>query len=129
MPSYSVKYDPGDQIITFAFYGKINDAVMNKARSEAIELAKQHNCFNMIADLREATSAIHIVDIYNAPQKTSEQLAASGFKVQQFKRALVVGEDLEDALFFEAVARNRGHNVQLFRNIEDARQWLSGKLE
>ena len=33
--------------------------------------------------------------------------------------------DLEHMRFAETIARNRGVNVRLFRNLDEARQWLS----
>ena len=105
--------------------GDIDNSIINKCRMEAAQLAKQHNCMQFLADLREAVSAVSTIDIYQQPQATSAKLASQGQLVHKFRRALVVSEKLQDAVFFETVARNQGQNVKVFRDIEAAKKWLS----
>jgi len=124
--SYSVTYDSKNHLILIVHKGVVDKSVLNKSRSEAARLAKQYNCFNILADLREATSGISTIDIFKLPQTTSEQLFAAGLNISQFKRALVVAQEFGDPAFFEAVSTNRGQNVKLFRNLEKAKKWLFG---
>jgi len=127
MIRYSVTYDSKNHMILITLKGLIDREAINKSRIEAARLAKQHNCFSVLADLREATSTISLMEIYDLPQTTSEVLSASGIQAHQFKRAIVVALDLDNASFFETVSRNRGHNVRLFRDMEEAKKWLSVK--
>lgn len=125
MIRYSVTYDSNNHVILITLKGSIDREAINKSRFEAVRLAKEHNCFTVLADLREATSAISFLDIYDLPRTTSEVLSASGIQAHQFKRAIVVALDLDNASFFETVSQNRGHNVRLFRDMEEAKKWLS----
>ena len=125
MKSYSVSYTPKTHCVEITFRGVLDMSTVEKSRSEVAKLVKQHHCFSVLADLRECTSSLSTFDIFEQPQRTSEKLAAEGFQTYQFKRALVVEHEVKNASFFETVAINRGHNVRLFHDLEEARRWLS----
>lgn len=48
-------------------------------------------------------------------------------KSKHFKIALLYSGKLNDHVFMENVARNRGYNLRVFNNKEEAMNWLSGK--
>lgn len=124
MAHNSITYDSANGLILIVLRGAIDKAAIDETRAEAARLAKQWNCFNVLADLREAGSAVSTMDIFELPQSTAELLAAQGLSVHRFKRALVVGREIGDPTFFEAVSFNRGQNVRLFLDMEAAKQWL-----
>ncbi|MFE4107496.1 hypothetical protein [Almyronema epifaneia] len=123
---YSVTYDSENCFILTTLWGAIDQSIVDDSRFDVARLAKQHNCFAVIADLREATSAVSTMEIYKLPQTTSAQISAAGMPIRRFKRALVVAQDLlDDPVFFETVSQNHGQNVRIFHTLEEAKKWLS----
>ena len=114
MMTYSVTYDSNDHCIVITHQGPIDMSVINESSAEAARLAKQYNCFSILADLRAATAAVATMDIFDLPNTTSERLSTEGLQIYRFKRALVVAQEFDDPSFFETISRKRGHNVRLF---------------
>ncbi len=125
--SVSVTYDAEAGLITIVVKGMIDQSVVRKSTAEAARLVQEHNCSLVLNDAREATTTLSIADIYDLPKIVSEMLAQSGIPTQDIKRAVVVPDMMDDFVFFETVSQYRGQNVMLFRDIDDARKWLSGK--
>ena len=122
----SVTYDAGEHLIIVTFRGVIDATMTDELISEVMGLAKQHACFRILSDFREACVRFSIMEIFDLPASVREKLEESGFNEAQFKRALVAVQDWNDYYFFETVARNRAHNVMLFRELEEARKWVLG---
>ena len=122
----SVTYDAGEHLIIVTFRGAIDATMTDELISEVIGLAKQHACFRILSDFREACVRFSIMEIFDLPASVLDKLRESGFDVAQFTRALVAGQDWSDFYFFETVARNRAHNVMLFRELEEAKKWVLG---
>ncbi len=126
--SYSVAYDAEAGFIAIVIQGTIDQSVVRQLISDAARVAQEHNCFLVLNDAREATVTLSIAEIYDLPKIVSEVLAESGIEVQRVKRAAVVVPDtMDDFTFFETVSRHRGQNVTVFRDMDKAKKWLSGK--
>ncbi len=119
--SSSIVYDPQSHTIVVTLVGSIDELEMNEAAAEVVRLAKQHVCFNVLGDLREAVFAVSTIALFGQAQEFEQAYGPNS----QAKRALVVAGHSEDVLFYETVSRNRGQNVRLFYDIEEARRWLS----
>jgi len=124
MGSISVAYDEADDFIRVVIRGSVDLPLIESLRSQAMQLVLAHNCVRVLADLRAADSAISTVEIFDQPQRTADDLANIGLTTTQFWRAFVIEEESEDIRFFETVATNRGHSVKVFRNLDDAKDWL-----
>jgi hypothetical protein len=120
---YSVEYDPLG-IITIKVQGALTMTAVRDFTVEAVQLAKEKDCFRVLTDLQEATLNLSILELYNLPNLTAEIASTAGLQIYQFKRALVVLHDEKLAPFFENVSRNRHQNVRLFHDVESAWQWL-----
>lgn len=125
--SNSVTYNQEDGFIRIEIQGKMDKALVKKLASLTARIAREHDCYLILSDAREATSALSTLDIYDLPRIIVQILTETGLEVHKFKRVLVVSNDVDDFTFFETVSRNRGQNVTLFRNIDEARSWLLGK--
>lgn len=125
--SNSVTYDAEDRLITIGLKGKIDKALVRKLASETGQIARQHDCYLVLTDAREATVDMTTLDIYDLPNILVEILSETGIPLYKFKRALVVSTDIDDFTFFETVSRNRGQDVRLFRSMDEARLWVLGK--
>ncbi len=124
--SYSVTYDAETGLIVIEIKEMINIPIVRKLSHEVILLAKEHNCFLILNDAREATISLSIMELYELPKLIQEIASGLETQVRRFKRALVVSKDIDDFTFFESVSRNRGQNVTLFRDMDEARKWLLG---
>ena len=128
---YSVIYDSTSQFIHIRLCGELTSmtvaARVAAILAEATLLVKQHNCYNVLVDLRESVPNpdVSTLDIFALPKKTEEILSASGLEVRYFKRALLVTQKFGNVFFFETISLNRGHSVKLFCDLEEAKQWLA----
>jgi len=69
--------------------------------------------------MRSATINISVAGLFYSPKAMDE----SGVS-RTIKRALLVPAAFEESEFLETVTRNRGHNLKVFRDIEEAKRWL-----
>jgi hypothetical protein len=123
----SVVYDAEKRLIVIEIRGRIDKALVQNLASQVAGFSKEHNCFHVLNDAREATIFLSTLEIYSLPRTIMEILSATGVDVRKFKRALVFSKNVDDFTFFETVSRNRGQNVKLFRNIDEAVSWLLKK--
>jgi hypothetical protein len=69
--------------------------------------------------MRAATINISVTEMTNSP-KTMDESGVS----RATKRALVVPPAFDEPKFLEKITRNTGHNLRVFKDVEEARQWL-----
>ena len=106
------------------------DFFLTEAReiiTEAVQVVKAQNCFLVLNDMRETTIKLSFLEIYELPKTLRDIFSSSGLNVHKLKQALVVKKDLKDFDFYETVTVNRGQSVRYFFDMDEARQWLSGK--
>ena len=108
-----ITHDAGEHLINITYQGDLEPQMLGEIVSEVAGLAKQHDCFHILADFREAQLRFSTVDLYDAPGFLSQELSAFALSGYQFKRAMIAGKDWEDLSFFETVSANRGQDVKL----------------
>jgi hypothetical protein len=123
----SVAFDPIDKLLIVRFEGSISLPMIASVASEVARIAAEKDVFFVLTDARQAVMDLSTIQIYELPGAISEVLTAEGSMSHRFRRALVVSERMKDFDFFETVSRNRGHDVMLFRDEEEARKWLLQK--
>ncbi|MFA7094598.1 MAG: hypothetical protein WC116_08875 [Thermovirgaceae bacterium] len=116
---YELEYDEEKKIITGRITGELNRAVAAAMASRLAELSLRHGCFRLLNDLREADLIPSVLDIYMIPREVEK----AGI-LKTFKRALLVRPPLDDFRFLETVSFNEGHRLRVFRDPEEALQWL-----
>jgi hypothetical protein len=126
MMPYSVTYDADGGYIVIRVQGRLNLAAVNDIASEAIRVANEAQCSLVLSDFREATLEFSTFDLYEVPRLLAKLIAPTGRAVHEFKRALVVSEEVENLGFFELVSRNRAQNVRVFHDYDEAKAWLLG---
>jgi hypothetical protein len=124
--SFSVTYDAEVGLIAIIVKGAIDHSVVREIAAEVARLAQEHGCGLVLTDTRETTLTLSVTDLYDLPKIIAKMLAELGLPVPGLKRALVVPDALDDFAFFETVSRNRGQNVMLFRDMDEAKKWLTG---
>lgn len=125
--SNSVVYDAEKKLIVIEVRERIDKSLIRKIALDVSHFSKEHNCHLVLNDARESSLDLSTVEIYDLPKLIVEILQETGIEVHKFKRALVVSKGVDDFTFFETVSQNRGQNVTLFRNIDEAISWLLNK--
>jgi len=120
-------HDADDGLIAIRMDSRIDQSQLRAIASEVAQLAREHNCYLILNDAREATLGLSTTEIYELPKMVLEILSESGIQIHKFKRAVVMANDVDDFVFFETVSQNRGQNVRLFRDMGEARSWLLSK--
>lgn len=119
---FTVGYDAENHIVCGNITGDVDHDLVNKFAEEICRICEEHDCDYLLNDWRNTNLKFSTVDIYSIPQL----LLKVGLRLS-CKRALVVGSDFEDWAFFETVSRNRGQNVKVFKDYEEAKKWLLDK--
>lgn len=91
-----------------------------------IELTTKHECFSWIVDYTNARYKLSTMQIFDLPTEVFKRMDLLGNKKYHIKRAIIRVNDNEDFAFLENVANNRGQNLLVFSNRDDAKKWLNG---
>jgi len=124
---HTIKYNPETQMIEANAFGEVS---LNEVRDTLAELAvmlKENDCSLMLNNYLEASIKLSTTQIYRLPAFIADIFTSSGVNVHRLKRAFVVKNDLEDFEFFKVVALNRGQNTRIFKDIDEAKNWLLEK--
>jgi hypothetical protein len=121
--SNSIVYDPSSGLICVTLVGAVDKQMMNDLTMQTLRLVQQHSCFRVLADLRQASSAVSTLDLFQRARETAQHVSATNIP-SSYKRALVVGDNVEDPRFFETVSQNREQQVRIFHDMEEAKRWL-----
>lgn len=120
--AHTVVFDAGLQIVEIKIIGVYRPTEGKEVLVKALEMVKAYDCPRTLADMREAQLKFSMQDLYQIPNLLREM--TTNLDLPAFRKALVVQEVTSEVRFFENVMLNRGQNVQIFLDIEDARTWL-----
>jgi hypothetical protein len=89
---------------------------------KAMELAKEHEIHLFLSDNTKATNIAKLIELFNLPEMYEKG------KANRMNRLAVItpksNYDIENYEFFETICRNRAWNVKLFRDKQNAIEWL-----
>ena len=117
--TYTVNYDKKNDCILVVINGELTLSLLKCIAADVSEFVKQKGCRHVLNDLRNARPSRSTLEIYKMPAEAKK----AGVK-QSLIRALVVGDKLKEFSFLETIFVNRGHIVQMFETIDEARAWL-----
>ncbi len=117
--SYSLRYDQDVDCVVLTFEDELTIAIIKEVAPQVARMCEETGCQRILNDMSSATIALSIAEIFSSPEIMDESRVS-----RRSKRALVVSPDFTDSHFLETVTRNRGHNLMVFTNIEEAKQWL-----
>ena len=100
---------------------------MKEVVLESTMLSKESKCYLWLADYREATLNLSTFEIYDLPKLILEAATSLNINATRIKRAIVILRDKPNYEFAETVSLNRGQNIDLFDDIENARKWLKNE--
>ena len=123
MPS-TVEHNPELGIVEYKFVGRVTGDEIKKTTILGFDLARTNNTNLFLIDDSELEDAGSVVDLYNLPTLYEEQGLERGSKgavVLPTANAKVA----EDARFHETVCLNRGWQVKVFTDRQEAIDWLT----
>jgi hypothetical protein len=117
-----IKVSPQGKALIATAVGELNETAYLLIRKEIVDSIKICNAKHILIDIRNAIVHASVMEIY--------QFAESSLKMFPlgFRYAVVYSEKTmseEDAKFGETVARNRGGQVQVFKDVSEAKKWLA----
>ena len=117
--SHRLHHNPETDCIELTIEGTFDMERLRRIAPEVARLSEQSGCRRILNDMSGATIPLAISDLYDSPR----QMDAAGVS-RTTRRALVVPPDFAQAAFLETVTRNRGHNLRIFADREQALAWL-----
>ena len=125
--SHTIIYNSEESVIEVKVQGDLFLSEAKEFITEAAQIAKEHDCFLILNDMREATVKLSMVEIYEMPKMIAAIFALSGLNAYKLKRAFVAIKDMKDYGFFETVTLNRSQLAKYFFDVDEARKWLFEK--
>ncbi len=120
--SHELHYDPNIDCVILRIQGIVTLDLIRKIAPEVARMCEETGCRRLLNDMSAATINISILDLYTSP-KTMDESGVS----RKIKRALVVPHAFDEPDFLENLTRNRGHDLKIFKDIKEAKQWLLSK--
>lgn len=125
--SYELKMDEQEDFLRFSISGERTRESVVAATIEILDICYDREFSSALIDAREFSGRLHHLDAYDVPAVEYPKLTRRGVVSRV---AIVDLKDFSDSFrFFETVARNRGYNLRLFGDADEAAAWLrTGEL-
>ena len=121
----TIEFNEEKNVIIGRITGMVNRPILRKYTIEMNQFIHQKATKLILSDYRAARFPLSMIEVFNLPDNHSLLLKSLGSNVLSYKRALVFNKkNIEMANFFENVAVNRGHNVKVFLDEDEAFAWL-----
>ena len=121
---HSLRYDPDIDCIILTFEGTVTINTIKEVAPQVARKCEETGCMRVLNDMSAAVIDVSFMDVFNSPEVMDKSNVS-----RITKRALVVPTSFAEAHFLETVTRNRGHNLMVFHDIDEARQWLFSDTE
>jgi hypothetical protein len=122
---FAVQYQPEGRFVSISTAGDVDNRLLQKAAQEAIKLASAHDCVRFLVDQTRSVVAEDTLGIL----QFAESLERLGLRRTDWV-AVVISRDVDDHMFFETAAQNRGwRRIHYFKNLEAATEWLTQQPE
>jgi hypothetical protein len=122
--SHELLYDSDDDCVILRVKGRVTIALIRELAPQVAALFDKNKCRRLLNDMSAANIDISVADMYGSPEVMDESGVMRGTR-----RALVVPPDFNDERFLENVSRNRGHNLMIFKSVDEAKVWLLEEQE
>lgn len=119
----SVRVCDKDQRVEVVHHGRLTLVELKDVRAKAAEMLVKENLSRLLVDGRGADlTTLNVVDTYEFSASLDSALPFTG---RLRIAVLVAQEQFEKSVFAETVARNRGVNIRMFLDLDEANQWLT----
>ena len=120
---WSVTYNPDALMIEHVYAGEIDLNSLVEGTMQSVALAKQHNCVHHLVDETNIDPHMTVFDIYGMVELYET------LDVDQHSRVAIVFSKespfLKNAMFYENTCQNRGYNVRILHDFDEAKKWLN----
>lgn len=123
--SFETFYNEDENIIETRLRDDITNKDVLEFIDKMIQLTTDHECLSWIVDYTNARYKLSTMQIFDLPTKVFKKMDLLGDKKYHIKRAIIRVNDNDDFAFLENVANNRGQNLLVFNNRDDAKKWLN----
>ena len=102
--------------------GKRTVESIKEATTQIVEKCNKHKCTKVLVDVRDFKERIFFSEIFDLVSKDLPDIIQH--KINKVAIIDIEGHNFNKQ-FFENVAVNRGHNVKIFTDFNNAIQWFS----
>jgi len=92
---------------------------------DTAKLIKSTNCYLVLSDYRKAEIKGTTTEIYEMTNTFINEMKKEGVEYYTVKRAILVKNNVEDFKFYEIASRNKGQQIGIFENQDEAVKWLT----
>lgn len=121
---YDVEIDSGNQVVLCVCKGTL-DLASAKSMTKDVRKRASDSDYGLLYDVTNVSLGVGIFDAYFFPRDMENIYEDSTHRYG--KAAIIYKADKEFWEFFETTSRNAGLDVKLFRQREDAIEWLSAE--
>jgi len=115
----TVEYNQVHNCLVGKFIGTIEPKHVGEYAEEVLKLVRIHDCKRFLNDMREAEIKMSIADLYYV----SAEAAVEEFD-RSWRRAVLVKEKTEELEFYEITGKNKGLDLKIFDDFDEALEWL-----
>ena len=119
-----ISYHEDLDIVQLRTSGTYELSVETETLKRLAEALKEHQCRKILADHRQADVIAKTMKSYERPF-LYEQIWGDSKTISQIKTAVVFKEITDDYRFYETVLQNRGWNLEIFDDYDEAMNWLT----
>ncbi|MBU1170385.1 MAG: hypothetical protein KKD44_12550 [Proteobacteria bacterium] len=123
--SWTVEYHSDHRFVECKAMGFLRVDDLIKAAVTTFDLAREKDTTLVLVDDSKLERTVGIRDIYDMPQRYADLNIDSRLKVAVILPTSPKAK--EEVQFFETVCRNRGLNISVFRNRDEAMDFLIKK--
>ena len=119
---WEIKYHSGINVIETIYNGIISQKELQEAVRTNVEESVKHSANKFLSDCSNMSGGHTLLDLYDKDQHI---LTTKAGKFQ--KEAVIIPEEeytITGVSFYATVCRNKGLNVKIFTNRDEALQWL-----
>lgn len=118
-----IKLNKNYKIIELTYYGIITPKELKDAFDAAVSLSMKEGSTLFLADCTEMVGGHSVIDLYALISIFESSGLGRGMKEALLLPSLK--SSINDVKFYETACLNRGFNVKIFQNVDDALKWLS----
>lgn len=117
--SHNLTYDSETGCVILRIQGRVTMKLIQELAPQVARMFRETKCQRFLNDMSTAVIDVSFMDVYGSPKAMDE----SGI-TRDIRRALVVPSDFKQSEFLETVTRNRGHDLRIFTDVDEAKRWL-----
>ena len=117
---FDIGVDPEDAVVRVRAVGDLNGKSNLHLAKHFSSAALKSNCNLVLCDLTAARLTDSVLGIYEYPARLQQQGVSRALRI-----AVVYENDEQKHRFWETVSRNRGFMTRVFRDTQEALDWLT----